>query len=213
MNACKASLGGTDRDASSVTGACTSGLKSGVTSKGLEMEAFIRPGRNVGVNLGLTYNNTEYADDLVGTGGAALPAALFQLPGSRLSNSSQYVATGSFSWTPPIGSNGMTALVYTDFRYQSDINTGSDLDFEKRQDGIAVVNARLGVRGADQTWGIEVFAQNIFNTDYQQVSFDAPLQGSGTTLATQRFGTATNQLYGAFLSEPRTYGITLRGKF
>ncbi len=213
INACKASLGGADRDASSATGACTGGLKSGVTSKGLEMEAFIRPGRNVGVNLGLTYNNTEYANDLVGTGGSALPAALFQLPGSRLSNSSQYVATGSFSWTPPIGSNGMSALVYTDFRYQSDINTGSDLDFEKRQDGVAVVNARLGLRGADQKWGIELFAQNIFNTDYQQVSFDAPLQGGGTTRATQRFGTATNQLYGAFLAEPRTYGITVRGKF
>jgi iron complex outermembrane recepter protein len=213
VNACKTSLGGTDRDASSATGACTGGLKSGVTSKGLEMEAFIRPGRNVGVNLGLTYNNTTYANDLVGTNGTALPAALFQLPGSRLSNSSQYVATGSFSWTPPIGGNGMSALLYTDFRYQSDINTGSDLDFEKRQDGVAVVNARLGLRGADQKWGIEIFAQNIFDTNYQQVSFDAPLQGGGTTRSTQRFGTATNQLYGAFLAEPRTYGVTVRTKF
>jgi iron complex outermembrane recepter protein len=213
VNACKASLGGADRDASSATGACTGGLKSGVTSKGLELEAFIRPARNVGVNLGLTYSNTEYANDLVGTGGSALPAALFQLPGSRLSNSSQYVATGSFSWTPSIGSNGLSALVYTDFRYQSDINTGSDLDFEKRQDGVGIVNARLGLRGADQKWGIEFFAQNVFNTNYQQVSFDAPLQGGGTTQATQRFGTAANQLYGAFLAEPRTYGVAIRTKF
>jgi iron complex outermembrane recepter protein len=213
LNACKSSLGGADRDASSATGACTTGTKSGVTSRGLEMEAYIRPGQNVAVNLGLTYANTKYANDLVGTNGTALPAALYQLPGSRLSNSSQYVATGSFSWTPPIGGNGMSALVYTDFRYQSDINTGSDLDLEKRQDGIAIVNARVGLRGADQKVGIELFAQNIFNTNYQQVSFDAPLQGGGTTRSTQRFGTATNQLYGAFLAEPRTYGITVRGKF
>ncbi len=213
INACKTSLGGADRDASSVTGACTTGSKSGVTSKGLELEAFIRPASNLGINLGLTYNNTEYANDLVGSGGSALPAALFQLPGSRLSNSSQYVATGSFSWTPPIGGNGISALVYTDFRYQSDINTGSDLDFEKRQDGVAIVNARLGLRSAEQKFGIEIFAQNIFNTNFQQVSFDAPLQGGGTTRSTQRFGTPTNQLFGAFLAEPRTYGITLRGKF
>lgn len=213
INACKASLGGADRDASSVTGACPGNLKSGVSSKGLEIEAFLRPGRNVGINLGLTYANTKYANDLVGTGGSALPAALFQLPGSRLSNSSQYVATGSFSWTPPVGGNGMSALFYTDFRYQSDINTGSDLDFEKRQDGVAIVNARVGLRGAEKKWGVELFAQNVFNTNYQQVSFDAPLQGSGTTASTQRFGTATSQLYGAFLAEPRTYGVTVRTKF
>ncbi len=227
INACKTSLGGADRDDNSASGVCTSGLKSGVKSAGLEMEAFLRPVRHVGVNLGLTYVNTSYGNDLVGINGTALPAALNNLPGQRLSNSSQYVATASLSWTPPLGDSGLSGLVYTDMRYQSDINTGSDLDREKQQDGIAIVNARIGIRGAENKWGLEFWAQNLFDTNYQQVSFDAPLQGGGTRAAglpatstsaganSVQNGTyvASTQLYGAFLAEPRTYGVTARFKF
>jgi iron complex outermembrane recepter protein len=213
VDSCKASLGGADRDLSNATGACTAGTKPGVSSKGLEIEAFLRPAKHVAVNLGLTYTNTRYGNDLVGVGGAAFPGALFQLPGSRLSNSSEYVATGSFSWTPPIGDTGLSGLIYVDTRLQSDTNTGSDLDIEKVQDAFAVTNARIGLRGAEQKWALELWAQNIFNVNYQQVTFDSPLQGGGTTRQTAQFGSAANQLYGAFLAEPRTYGVTARFKF
>jgi iron complex outermembrane recepter protein len=210
---CKTSLAGADTDLSNATGACTSGTKSGVSSKGLEIEAFLRPIRYVGVNLGLTYTNTRYANDLVGTNGSPFPGALFQLPGSRLSNSSEYVATASFSWTPPLGDSGLSGLLYFDGRMQSDTNTGSDLDIEKTQDAFAVFNGRIGIRGAQQRWALEFWGQNLFNEKFQQVSFDAPLQGGGTTNQTRRFGTASNQLYGVFLGEPRTYGVTARFKF
>jgi iron complex outermembrane recepter protein len=218
---CKAGLNGADRDNVNTNGACTAGTKSGVSSKGLEIEAFLRPVRNVGVNLGLTYTNTRYSDNLTGSGGSPFPAALANLPGSRLSNSSEYVATGSFSWTPPIGDSGLSGLVYVDTRLQSDTNTGSDLDFEKFQDAFAVTNARIGLRGTEQKWALEFWAQNIFNVNYQQVSFDAPLQGGNSPASpvsagvnsARRFGTGSNQLYGAFLAEPRTYGVTARFKF
>ncbi len=213
VDQCKTSLNGADRDLSNATGACTTGTKAGVTSKGLEIEAFLRPVRNVAVNIGLTYTNTRYANNLVGVNGTAFPGALFQLPGRRLSNSSEYVATSSFTWTPPIGSGGLSGLVYVDTRLQSDTNTGSDLDIEKVQDAFAVTNARIGLRGAEQKWALELWAQNIFNVNYQQVTFDAPLQGGGSTRQTQLAGTTANQLFGAFLAEPRTYGVTARFKF
>jgi iron complex outermembrane recepter protein len=213
VDQCKTSLNGADQDLSNATGACTTGTKAGVTSKGLEIEAFLRPVRHVAVNLGLTYTNTRYANNLVGVNGTAFPGALFQLPGRRLSNSSEYVATGSFSWTPPIGDSGLSGLVYVDTRLQSDTNTGSDLDIEKVQDAFAVTNARIGLRGAEQKWALELWAQNIFNVNYQQVTFDAPLQGGGSTRQTRLAGTTANQLFGAFLAEPRTYGVTARFKF
>jgi len=210
---CKTSLNNADRDLSNATGTCTGGTKSGVSSKGLEIEAFLRPIRYVSVNMGLTYTNTRYGRDLVGVGGVAFPGALFQLSGARLSNSSEFVATTSFSWTPPLGDSGLSGLIYVDGRLQSDTNTGSDLDVEKVQDGFAVFNARIGLRGPDQKWGIELWAQNVLNENFQQVSFDAPLQGSGSTRQTQYFGGASTQLYGVFLGEPRTYGVTARFKF
>ncbi len=221
LDSCTTSLAGANTDNSNTTGVCGSKTSSGISSKGVELEAFLRPGRNLAVNLGLTYADTKYDKDLVGTGGTALPAALFQLPGARLSNSSQIVSTASVSWTPDLGSSGLSGLLYADTRMQSDLNTGSDLDSEKVQDGVAIFNARIGIRGAKQRWAIEAFAQNLFNTNYSQIAFDAPLQGGNTAQTVARgfrdaFGNpiaAANQLFGAFLAEPRTYGVTLRFKF
>ena len=57
----------------------------------------------------------------------------------------------------------MRGLAYVDMRYQSRFNTGSDLDLEKVENGFTTVNARLGLRGPDQSWGIELWAQNLFD--------------------------------------------------
>lgn len=75
-------------------------------------------------------------------------------------------------------------------------------------------NARLGIRGPEQRWAVEFWGQNIFNTKYTQVAFNTPLQGSNS-IAHIQAGRATSatQLFSAYLAEPRTYGITLRGKF
>jgi iron complex outermembrane receptor protein len=107
----------------------------------------------------------------------------------------------------------MRGLFYIDARYMSKFNTGSDLDIEKTQKAFTVVNGRLGLHGPDAAWGIEIWAQNLFNKNYKQVAFDAPIQGSGTTRAVEAgFISRSTQLYGAFLGEPRTFGVTLRGK-
>ena len=221
VRGCDTLAGGDTSDTDAVAGnsACTGKEKAGITSKGVEFEAAIRPARNLSVNLGLTYADTRYADNLFGntnitnTTGSLSPA-FFQLPGARMSNSAQLVTTGAITWTPEIGSSGLTGLAYVDFRNTSDINTGSDLDFEKTQDGYTIVNARLGVHGADDRWGLEFWAQNLFNVDYQQIAFDVPLQGSGTTNGVrQGMAASSSALYGVFLGEPRTYGVTMRYKF
>ena len=95
--------------------------------------------------------------------------------------------------------------------------TGSDLFVEKVQDGFFLMNARIGLRGPDQNWSLEVWAQNLLNTDYQQVAFNAPFQGAGSQSQVQKFGSPSyavgNQIFSAFLAEPRTYGVTLRKRF
>ncbi|WCT72434.1 TonB-dependent receptor [Sphingomonas naphthae] len=212
LNGCSDDLGTGPRDLVAATGACTGSLKAGVISRGLEAEAALRPARDVGMALGMTIARTRYVDDLVGAGGRALATPLFQLPGRPLSNAPAVTLTGSGGWTPAIG-DGLRGLIYADFRYQSAIVTGSDLDLEKRQQGFLTVNARIGLTGRDARWGIELWAQNLLNTTYYQVGFDEPLQGSGTIRSTQGFGTTTTQLYGAFLGDPRTWGLTVRTRF
>ena len=219
IQACRDSLGGADIDGSATSGGCAADrLKPGVTSKGFELETFLRPARHFTVNAGLTYVESQYARDLVGTSGRPLSPVLFQLPGNAVSNAPQYVVTAGLSWTPPLGDSGMSALFYLDTRLQSDTNTGSDLDLEKVQDAFHTVNARIGLFGEDRKWGIELWAQNLLNQQYFMIGADMPLQGGGTfravaaPAATGLAGTA-NQLFLGFPGEPRTFGVTLRGRF
>jgi outer membrane receptor protein involved in Fe transport len=219
INGCGGDLTGgpdADTDTSLATGACaTDDVSWGVRTEGFELEASLVPSRDFRMTAGLTYAKTKYRSDLVGNkSGAPLDPALRKLPGDNLSNAPELVATGSITWTPEIGSSGLTGLVYIDGRMTSDYNTGSDLFPQKEQDGYALFNARLGIRGPDEKWGIELWAQNLFNKQYAQVAFNSPFQ-AGTTSApfTDPQYPGGRQIFSQFLAEPRTYGVTLRGKF
>lgn len=187
---------------------------SGVTSKGVEIETQARPTGPLTLNLGYTYASTKYDEDLTGLNGRALPAALSQLPGQQISNAPKHVLTGGAGLEIPVPKREMTVLLYADYRYQSEINTGSDLDSEKIQPGYATVNGRIGFYGPERRWGVEFWGQNLFDVTAKQVAFDAPIQGSNSRgLVEQGAATSSTQLFGAFLNEPRTFGVTLKGKF
>ncbi|WP_310497601.1 TonB-dependent receptor domain-containing protein [Sandarakinorhabdus sp.] len=211
---CKDDLGNAQRDTSPVTGSCAANrTKAGVRSEGIEIESTFFPSKDIMIGAGITYASTKYARNLVGNrSGAALDPALFRLPGQQLSNAPEIVATASFAWTPEINEN-LSALFYVDARHSDGYNTGSDLFVEKRQASFTLVNARIGIRGPDQKWALEFWAQNVFNQDFQQVAFNAPFQGGGSQAATILYGSTGNQLFGTFLGEPRTYGVTLRSFF
>ena len=214
IGSCDDDLNGGDSDNNPATGVCNGDVGTGLRSQGVEVEAGIYPARNVAVNFGYTFTDAKYRRNLVGSeSGAALDPALFLLPGAQISNAPRNVITTSVSWTPDIGSSGMSALFYVDQRTSSDYNTGSDLFFEKRQDGFTLVNARVGLRGRDDLWAVELWAQNLLDTDYTQVAFNAPFQGANSLSQVQAFGGTGNQLFSAFLAEPRTYGVTLRSRF
>jgi len=99
----------------------------------------------------------------------------------------------------------------------SGFNTGSDLDIEKFQGSFTVINARVGIRGPNNSWSVELWAQNLLDKNFEQVAFDAPIQGTCTTRGAingfcSPIPNVATQLYGTFLGEPRTFGITFRGK-
>jgi len=219
VNGCSADLGSTDSDPSGATGACAQDdVEAGVISQGFEVEAFFNPIDYVTVTAGFTYADTKYRKDLVGRNtGQPLDPALFLLPDDNLSNAPKSVLTGSFTYTPDIGTRGLSALLYVDGRYTSAYNTGSDLFPEKEQESYTLINARVGVRGPEQRWAVELWAQNLTNKDYQQVAFNTPFQGSNSVAQVQNFGAPSfataNQLFSSFLAEPRTYGITGRFRF
>ncbi len=202
VNGCSVDLGGADRDGSATTGACTpDDVKFGVVAKGVELEATVSPVPDVTATFGMTYSNSSYGKNLIGNStGTPLDPALRLLPGDNLSNAPELVSTASLSWSPPLGDTGLTGLFFVNGRMTDDFNTGSDLLFGKEQDGFIIVNGRVGVVGPDSAWAVELWANNLFDKDYTQVAFNTPF-------------VAPQQTFSAFLAEPRTYGVTLRGQF
>ncbi len=228
VNGCTTSLGGGDRDQSkfaaapnfnanaAATGSCAAGdVGYGVISQGVELEASLVPARNFRVSAGMTYADTKYRDNLVGTNaGGPLNQALRKLPGDNLSNAPEVVVTGSAAWTPELGSSGLSALFYADTRLSGDYNTGSDLFPQKEQDSFALVNARVGIRGPGEKWAIEFWGQNVFNKNYAQVAFNSAFQeGAATANFQDPQYPGGRQLFSQFLAEPRTYGVTGRFSF
>ena len=223
VNSCSDDLNGGDNDLSAATGSCDKdNVRSGVISQGVELEASFAPARNFTVSSGITYAKTKYRENLVGTSnGAPLDPALRILPDQYLSNAPATVVTSAVTWTPEIGNSGYSALFYVDGRLSSDYNTGSDKFLQKQQDGFFLVNARVGLRAPESRISIELWAQNLLNKNYTQVAFNSPYQATTSGPATGALATAFppsqypggTQIFSAFLAEPRTYGITLRGKF
>lgn len=189
-----------------------------VTALGYEVDAiWSTPVDGLDFQGGLAYTEAQYGDD---TGWVAqslnplnppllngLPAQAgevpnggarpvnFRLPGSRLTNAPLWTVTGAFSYERPFFSTGLTALAYIDARYVSSQVTGSNLEPTKIQPDYATVNGRLGLRTESERISLELWGRNITDEEVMQIAFDVPLQGNAR---------------GAFLGDPRTYGVTLR---
>ena len=158
-----------------------------VESKGIEFEstAFVADGLTL--NAGITYNDAQYGSNISDT----------NLAGKQLTNAPEWVVTAAVNYERSLGASllGFTRL---DYRYTDERNTGSNLAPEKLQAATSVVNGNIGIAADDRAWEVELWARNLFDEDYRQVVFDAPLQ---------------NGSFNAFLADPRTVGIRARFNF
>lgn len=161
-----------------------------VESKGIEVEATLRPATAVTATIGLTYADARYGD-LPQT----LPANVRAIQHRRLANSPEWVVTGSIGWDDLVASAALRAFAYVDWRYQSEVMTERLLRVNSDQQGYATVNARLGFGDPDRAWAIELWARNLTDSRFFTASLPASFQG-GTLVGAP--------------GEPRTFGATLR---
>ena len=174
-------------------------------SQGIDTEVLWQPAavRGLMLQAGLTYADTRYGDDIPGGDFVEPTGQLYKLPGSRVSFAPLWSGAGSATYEWDFGSS-LIGRFNIGAKYMSDYNTGSDLDVEKEQEGYSVVNARIGFGAKNRSWMVELWGQNIFDEEYAQVGFDAPLQNVSPVP-----GNPFNS-YNAFLGAPATYGVTLR---
>lgn len=174
-----------------------------VKSTGVEVEALAELAPGLIFQGGVTYADTRYGDNAMSSivsnfSNPNNPADDIPLDGRRITLAPLWVATGSLSYRREIPNTNFEGFAHVDARFDSGSNTGSDLDPQKVQDDYTVVNASMGVLALNSGVEFEVWARNLFDRDYTQISFDLFAQGGS---------------FGAFLAEPRTYGFTARVRF
>jgi len=154
-------------------------------SQGVELEAdwYLAPGYRI--RAGYTYNQAEYGND---TFNAALR-------GKQITNAPKNTALLGFDFDRPIGASTLFGAISA--RYQSEVNTGANLDPFKTQDAYTLVNARIGVRLANEV-EVSLWSNNLLDKYYNMVIFDGVAQAGS---------------YNGYPGLPRTFGIDLRKRF
>ena len=164
-----------------------------VQSKGAEVALdWAAPLRGLSFSGGLTYaftNIDEFGD--------SFPLFSPLRLNDRLSFAPLWSGVVSAAYEVPI-SGTLSLRTSVSEKYSSSYNTGSDLNPEKLQRPYGLLDARIGVGARDEKWVLEFWGHNVTDKGYYQVAFDAPFQ--------------YHQI-DAFLGDPRTFGVTLRGKF
>lgn len=194
-----------------------------LTSRGIDADMlWFTPVEGLSLSGGVTYTNTEYgnftAADLTNPGNFP---QLSLLPGARASFAPEWSLSASVNYDRSIG-NGLRAGFSLAGKYMSEYNTGSDLLPWKMQDAFTTLNGRISFGAEDDSWTVDVWAQNLTDEEYLQVAYNGPLQGTafqstlqtgGTHPGTFYNGNLDTQTYDAFLGQPRTYGVSLRFKY
>lgn len=199
-------------------------------STGVEVETSYRATKELNINLSGTYTDAYYPKNCA----AGVPFTVqFQtvrtLCGAQLTNAPKFVGIAGLDYTKDVGTN-LQVTFNGSVRYETKRRTstqdvlvvaaGASLPDPKATPGATIpnpfdiqkadakVNLRLGVGSQDGRWRIEVFGDNVFDVQTRNVTFNVPLRGVGAASAD-----GSTVARGAFLQDPRTYGVTVRTKF
>lgn len=189
-------------------------------STGAELELNARLSPSLSANFAYTYTDARYSGNC---GGGSTSTVVLSLCGNQLTNAPKNVVIAGIDFDRDIGStlnfgfNGSIRLE-SDRRTSTQavlvsgptvLTTKNPFDI---QDGNAKINLRAGIGSQDGRWRIEVFGNNITDETTRNVTFNVPLRG-GAFIPGALGANGAGIARGAFLQEPRTYGVTVRTKF
>lgn len=184
-------------------------------STGVEVEGQLQVTDQLSLNTAMTYTNARYPNDCAendeNTGAVAIVNAR-NLCGNSLTNAPEFVGIWGANWEDEFQAFGQDMMYFgnVNVRYSTDRRTSTQateiiggmtsdvLAAFDLQEAYTKVNLRVGVGRADSLWRLEAFVNNVTDEVTRSITFNLPL----------RTGTR-----GAFIEQPRTYGVTLRTKF
>lgn len=157
-------------------GAFRTGNASTLKTRGVEVEALVRPARGINLSGGVTYLDTEYGNYNVAcyfgqtaAQGCTLPGPSFNAAGSPLVGASKWTTSLAASFDQPVGDT-LRVFANADWRYRSSFFYAIN-DPNTIQPGFSVVNATIGIADIDDRARISVFVRNLFDQRYAAAIF------------------------------------------
>lgn len=172
-----------------------------VRVRGAELDVSARVSDAFTIYGAAAYTDGEYVSfpdapaPLEGAGG---PQAV-DISGSRLPGISEWAGSigGEYAIPAQLLSREGEYFIALDASYRSDFSSSATPSRYLNVEGYGLLNGRIGFR-ADDDWAIFFWGRNLADEEYFEFLAAAP-GGSG--------------LYVAYPGDPRTWGVTLRGRF
>ena len=171
-----------------------------VEASGVELENDIRLFPGISLKANVVYTRAVYGD------GTTDP----DLRGKQLTNAPRWTGQLSLFYLFPV-SDAITLFGSLAGRYQSEVNTGLDLNDSKQQEAFGLLNGRLGLRFPQQ-YEVSLALTNITDEYYNQIIFDSvtrPPLGTGTVPGTS----TTPGSFNGYPGSPRTVALEFRKRF
>jgi iron complex outermembrane receptor protein len=172
-----------------------------VRVRGAELDISARISDALTLYGAAAYTDGEYVSfpdapaPLEGAGG---PQAV-DVSGARLPGISEWAGSigGEYAFPARLLARDGEIFVAFDASYRSEFSSSATPSRYLNVDGYGLLNGRIGFRAAE-AWAIFLWGRNLADEDYFEFLSAAP-GGSG--------------LYVAYPGDPRTWGVTLRGRF
>ena len=141
----------------------TDNAESGKTF-GAELETWWHPVEGLNIKNGIGWLDATYGEFILG--GAASK-------GNDAVNAPEWSYSGLVRYEQPLN-NGMRIIATTDFNYRSKCFLESSNSLVSLQDGYWLLNARLALASADDTWEIALWGKNLTDEEYRSYLNDLP---------------------------------------
>ncbi len=201
-----------------------------LTQQGIELDIQARPVDPLTVVLGVSYLDSEFdefpnATNLpavvaatqalnrvrLAAGLPPLPVPPLDLEGDRNHFSPEWQLSMSAEWADALPNMNMSWFVRGEYQFVDDQNVGAETNSNPQsiQKAYDLVNARIGLRGADARWELSAYIRNAFDQEYCQTIFNQPI---GTTLGLVD-PVSLGGMQRCVLGTPQTYGIEAAYRF
>ena len=164
-----------------------------IRSKGIELEAILRPAALPGLTLtgGYTLNDIKIAKF------AANPA----LVGKRFRDNSHDFYSVIGDYRTKLGGSGFEGFMRAEWSWQSDKNTDLAGRAIYDVDSYGLLNLRVGFNAPDNRYGVTFSVENVTDKVYAHYVLGSSYTALDNVTTTQ------------YIGDPRTWKVTLRGKF